>query len=135
MDMQDRVLAVNMDNGWFEPADRDVMADCMLLVTEVAEMAEAYRDDLMTEHVEYKVVHGDGATQTVLVRLGSPEDLNYREDWGLVGKPQGFPSECADVLVRLLDTCHRQGIDLSEAFDRKLAYNTTRGHRHGGKLA
>lgn len=103
-DMQQRVLDVNVANGWFEK-DRSPLEDCMLLVTEVAEMAEAYRD---------------GQMQTV---------LNGK------GKPEGFGSECADVLVRLLDTCQRTGVDLSAEFERKLAYNATRGHRHGGKLA
>lgn len=52
-----------------------------------------------------------------------------RED----GKPEGVDSELADILVRLLDTCRRYNIDLEEAFDRKMAYNRTRGYRHGGK--
>ena len=48
-------------------------------------------------------------------------------------KPEGFGSECADVLIRLLDTCERRGVDLVAEFERKLAFNRTRGHRHGGK--
>jgi hypothetical protein len=37
------------------------------------------------------------------------------------------------VLVRLLDTCARYDINLGREFTRKLEYNATRGHRHGGK--
>ena len=48
-------------------------------------------------------------------------------------KPEGIGSEAADVLIRLLDTCERFGINLSAEFDRKLNYNETRGHRHGNK--
>jgi NTP pyrophosphatase (non-canonical NTP hydrolase) len=48
-------------------------------------------------------------------------------------KPEGFGSEAADVLVRLLDTCRRRGVDLAWEFERKLEYNKTRGHHHGGK--
>lgn len=48
-------------------------------------------------------------------------------------KPEGFGSEAADVLIRLLDTTYRRGIDLGYEYDRKIAYNATRGHKHGGK--
>lgn len=50
-----------------------------------------------------------------------------------LGKPEGVGSEAADVLVRLLDTCKRYDIDLFAEWRRKLDYNKTRGHRHGGK--
>ncbi len=54
---------------------------------------------------------------------------SIRED----GKPEGVDSELADVLIRLLDMSYRYGIELETAVLRKLAYNTTRGHRPGGK--
>jgi NTP pyrophosphatase (non-canonical NTP hydrolase) len=103
-DMQARVHYVNTANGWNQ-GERNPLEDCMLLVTEVAEMAEAYRDDMM--------------------------NTTIRED----GKPEGFGSECADVLIRLLDTCQRYNVNLHAEFERKLAHNATRGHRHGGKVA
>lgn len=49
------------------------------------------------------------------------------------GKPIGVPSEAADVLIRLLDTCHRYGIDLAGEFIIKMNFNATRGYRHGNK--
>lgn len=48
-------------------------------------------------------------------------------------KPEGFGSECADVLIRLLDTCKRRGVNLAFEFERKLEHNKSRGYRHGGK--
>lgn len=104
IDAQQRVLEVNQANGWFE-SDRTVGDDIALLHSEVSEMLEAYRE------------HGlDDATADV-----------YH------AKPEGFGSECADVLIRLLDTCQRRGVDLAAEFERKLAYNKQRGYRHGGK--
>lgn len=105
--LQAEVKEVNMANGWYED-DRTVLDECMLLVTEVAEMAEAFRDGMMTTLYQYK----------------GPETTP---------KPVGFPSECADVFIRLLDTCDRHGIDLVAETQTKLAYNATRGFRHGGK--
>ena len=49
-------------------------------------------------------------------------------------KPEGLPSELADVLIRIGDMCGALNIDLDAAVRAKLAYNRTR-HRHGGKRA
>lgn len=56
-------------------------------------------------------------------------DTRTRED----GKPDDVASEYADVFIRLLDDCYRNGIDLEYEYERKMAYNRTRPYRHGGK--
>ena len=48
-------------------------------------------------------------------------------------KPEGVPSELADIVIRALDFADLHDIDLGAAIEGKLAYNVTRGHRHGGK--
>lgn len=48
-------------------------------------------------------------------------------------KPEGVPSEMADVVIRVLDFCGANGIDLEGMITEKLAYNASRPHRHGGK--
>lgn len=110
--MQAEVLEVNQANGWFED-DRTFGDDIALLHTEVSEMFEAFRD-------------GGFADQTNSV----PQTRNGETT---LPKPEGVGSEAADVLVRLLDTCERHNIDIVYEFNRKLAYNRTRGHKHGGK--
>lgn len=114
--MQAEVREVNEANGWFE-SDRTVGDDLALLHSEVSEALDAYRD------------HGlDDPTGQC------PEDFNGRHLHGASPcKPEGFGSELADVLVRLLDTCERRGVDLAAEYERKVAFNRTRGHRHGGK--
>lgn len=47
------------------------------------------------------------------------------------GKPVGFPSELADILIRVGDLAGALGVDLDEAVQAKLAHNRTRPHRHG----
>lgn len=84
--------------------EREFGTECALLHSEVSEMLEAYRDKQM--------VTSKDAT----------------------GKPIGMPSEVADVFIRLLDVCYRYKIDLEEEFLTKMAYNETRGYRHGGKV-
>lgn len=49
------------------------------------------------------------------------------------GKPVGFPSELADIIIRVLDYCGAAGIDIEGAVTRKMAYNQTRSFKHGGK--
>lgn len=106
--MRNEVRAVNVANGWFD-ADRTFGEDIALLHSEVSEMLEAYRE-------------WDVADMTQPHHPTDPPN-----------KPEGIGSEAADVLIRLLDTCHRHNINLYAEFTRKIAYNRTRGYKHGGK--
>ncbi len=54
-----------------------------------------------------------------------------RED----GKPEGLGSELADIVIRVCDSAGAMGVDMEAELRAKLAFNRTRGHRHGGKLA
>jgi hypothetical protein len=48
-------------------------------------------------------------------------------------KPEGLPTELADAVIRIADFCESEGIDLEAAIQLKLAYNRSRGFKHGGK--
>lgn len=118
--MQAEIREVNTANGWYDPAEvaRSFGDDIALLHSEVSEMYEAYRAwglQDATADVAREVVCGE-----IKVSDKPP-------------KPEGVGSEAADILIRLLDTCDRHGIDLSAEYERKLAHNRTRGYRHGGK--
>jgi NTP pyrophosphatase (non-canonical NTP hydrolase) len=43
--------------------------------------------------------------------------------------------ELADIIIRALDTARARNIDIGRAVLTKHEYNTTRSHKHGGKLA
>ncbi len=53
---------------------------------------------------------------------------------GTPRKPEGIPSELADILIRVLDLAAELGIDLAAATLEKFTYNATRAKMHGGKL-
>lgn len=53
-----------------------------------------------------------------------------RDNWE---KPEGIPSELADVVIRIADMCGHYNINLEKAIIDKMEYNKTRPHRHGGK--
>jgi hypothetical protein len=95
-----------VDHGFREGTDptdiRQTSTELMLITSELAEALETLRDNRLF-------------------------DTYYRGD----GKPEGFPIELADAIIRILDTCAARGIDIDEAVRIKMAYNTTRPYKHG----
>jgi NTP pyrophosphatase (non-canonical NTP hydrolase) len=49
------------------------------------------------------------------------------------GKPEGWGSELADIIIRCLDYASRTNVDLTAEILQKLNYNAKRGYRYGGK--
>ncbi len=47
------------------------------------------------------------------------------------GKPEGFASELADIVIRVFDLAGGLGIDLEAAIREKMLYNSSRPHMHG----
>lgn len=125
--MMREVLQVNGTNGWYD-SDRSFGDEVALLHSEVTEMFEAYREDGPDDKVKY-TQSGDGYE---IVFRDSARDRELR-DAGLIGKPLGVASEAADQLIRLLDFCARYEIDIVAEYRGKLAFNRTRGYKHGGK--
>jgi len=119
-DMTHEIAACNEAHGW-NTIERTFGDDVALLHSEVSEALEAWR------RWEVK-----DATK----RLHSRWDRFLRYCFGRElpsHKPEGIGSELADVLIRLLDTCDRYGVDLAWEFERKVQYNWSRPYRHGGK--
>lgn len=50
------------------------------------------------------------------------------------GKPEGIAVEMIDCLIRILDWCGQNGIDVDRLLKIKHEYNKTRSYRHGGKV-
>jgi NTP pyrophosphatase (non-canonical NTP hydrolase) len=103
---QEKVHDWAVGKGWWDDPNPNVPEKLMLIVTEVAEAMEDYRNGLD------------------LAMLTSEADR----------KPCGFPSEMADIVIRVLDFCGHFGIDLEATICLKHQYNETRPHKHGGKL-
>lgn len=47
--------------------------------------------------------------------------------------PQGKAIEMADCILRILDYCNKEGIDIEQALEIKHVYNQGRPYKHGGK--
>jgi NTP pyrophosphatase (non-canonical NTP hydrolase) len=63
----------------------------------------------------------------------SPTEIYYPGQYAKLPKPEGIPSELADCIIRILDYCGKEGIDIEEAIKIKHEYNKTRPYKHGGK--
>ena len=48
-------------------------------------------------------------------------------------KPEGIGVELADCILRILDYCGKENIDIETILKMKHEYNKTRPYKHGGK--
>lgn len=49
------------------------------------------------------------------------------------GEPEGIAVEMIDCIIRILDWCYTEGIDVDGLMRCKHEYNKSRPYRHGGK--
>lgn len=95
---------IDRQNGWFEPP-RTFGELISLIHSEVSEALECYRNNYQTNEI--------------------------RIDDG--GKLLGIPIELADIVIRVFSMAKELEIDLENAINLKLDYNSKRTYRHGGK--
>lgn len=97
-------------HGWYDGPPRNIPEMLALIHSEVSEALEDYR------HSQ------EEPDRMKLCVTGS-------------GKFVGFPSELADIVIRVADLCGYLEIDLEEAVRLKHEYNVSRPYRHGNKKA
>lgn len=95
--------------------------ELMLIVTELGEAHEQIRTSPFPIDQTY---YFDEDGQPTLERT-APD--------GTLRKPEGYPSEIADVEIRVGDTAGRRNIRVGAEAQGKAEYNSTRTQKHGGK--
>lgn len=66
------------------------------------------------------------------LRVGAGCDVTYYNDGSK--KPEGFPIELADCIIRILDLCGFLDIDIEDAVLTKNQYNISRPFKHGKRF-
>lgn len=94
---------VNNQNHGFNVNEVNSDQQLMLIVSEVTEAHEELRNN----HAPTDVYYSDG------------------------GKPEGFATELADIIVRTLGLAAALNIDIGAVLSEKHAYNVTRPYKHG----
>jgi NTP pyrophosphatase (non-canonical NTP hydrolase) len=120
--------------GFYDSALRDWQGNkLMLIVSEVAEAQDELRKGHAANHTYYPKRPLPGSL-VAEVGMEKARELVDADPVGHLQKPEGCPSELADVVIRVLDFCYTEGIDLETIIEEKLAYNATRGYKHGKKF-
>jgi NTP pyrophosphatase (non-canonical NTP hydrolase) len=123
-EMAEAAFAIASSKGWWDFAARPVAsgdAPCMHGLTMTPVEVTAQLALVVTEAAEAIECVRDG-------------DYGARVSVEKPGKPEGLPSELADIVIRVGQLAHAMGIDLDEAVEIKMAHNAICVHRHGGRL-
>lgn len=118
-----QIRATNAAHGFESKVTEDnpaMFSEKMLLViSEISEALEEWRN----HHEVNEVYYPDKDGKLVHPRVAIQQKM----------KPEGIPVEIADAIIRLLDFCEANGIDIQQVIEEKMAYNETRPYKHGGK--
>lgn len=105
-----------VEHGWWEEERSfgDIVALCH---SELSEALEEFRNKRKPNEIYY-----------------SGKDLESTIVTNATTKPEGIPIELADCIIRILDYCGKENIDIEAALKIKHEYNKSRPYRHGGKV-
>lgn len=120
-----------VDHGWWDE-ERSFPEIIALCHSELSEALEEYRNGRPFEWYACEECESG--------RSCDPEDQYDCANYSFKGKcehrskkPEGIAAEMADCIIRILDWCGKEGIDIDRIISTKHEYNKSRPYRHGGK--
>jgi len=114
-------------HGWWEEERTfgDIIALCH---SELSEALEEYRNK--RPQIYFPCLDGEMCVEDTNKNMTCESKItNCRSS-----KPEGIAIELADCIIRILDYCGHEGIDIEAAIKIKHEYNKTRPYKHGGKI-
>ncbi len=116
-------------HGWWDE-QRSFGEIVALCHSELSEALEEYRSGQPNVYA----VCGEDHTPCGGIECDHWEAFNGSCKQGvLIDKPEGIAVEMADCIIRILDWCGKEGIDMDRMISLKHEYNKSRPYRHGGK--
>jgi NTP pyrophosphatase (non-canonical NTP hydrolase) len=117
--LRDEIHQNAKEHGWWkeERGFGEIIALCH---SELSEALEEYRNGVPAQDIYY--THP------------KTKEIYFADEWDGEGKPEGIATELADCIIRILDYCGKENIDIEKAISIKHDYNKTRPYRHGGKV-
>lgn len=116
-----------VDHGWHEK-ERAFGEEIALCHSELSEALEEFRKGKKPNETYYKCTRKDNST------CAGHGEMSYMCEGCCDRKPEGIPSELADVIIRIFDMCGRYGIDMETMLIEKHKFNRSRPYKHGGKV-
>lgn len=123
--LSDVIYDIAYTHGWYDE-DRTFGDRIALITSELSEALEEHRNGHPFTEIYYR--HAVGCSTDEYYR-----DPGQQPVCTCTPKPEGVPIELADAMIRILDWCASENLDIAEAIAIKVAYNNTRPYRHGGK--
>lgn len=115
--IRDEIHQNAVEHGWWQE-ERSFGEIIALCHSELSEALEEYRKGNRPRETYYSDKNGTCYSYNPMGDL----------------KPEGIPSELADCIIRILDYCGHEEIDIEKAIRIKHEYNKTRPYKHGGKI-
>lgn len=113
-----RIRFDNASKG-FDPTEGGLDRYLLLAISEICEAQEELRDGRDPEEIYHRESN---------IPFSAKGDLLY---FPRNMKPEGFPVEIADAIIRLLDIAAKFEIDIEQVIHLKLEYNRSRPPKHG----
>ena len=120
------------EHGWWdEPRSfGEIIALCH---SELSEALEEYRNGKPLLYCAEK--DGDWCNGSGADGMSCEECYRIRAESGkLPHKPEGAAVEMIDCIIRILDWCGKENIDVEKILRIKIDYNKIRPYKHGGKV-
>lgn len=114
-----------VEHGWWEE-NRHFGSLVALMHSELSEALEEYRNGHKPKEIYFSCKSNCRDNNNGICDSKHPVLCD-------LGKPEGIPFELADCMIRILDFCGAEEINIEEAIMIKHEYNKARPYRHGGK--